>query len=123
MKKYYVLRDDEAMKIMPFTHFYNMDNVATNEMNENSRGRQDKNSGGMHGCREMSRVLGATGLVDFTMLQTGLVQYTAWKLWIFHFFRLQITETTLTETVDTTITFYNEVIAHYNLYHLNYSPP
>lgn len=62
------------------------DNMATHAISENARGRLDKSSVGRHGYkhgqREVSHVLGVTGLVDFTMMQPA----PAWcAVWIIYF--------------------------------------
>jgi hypothetical protein len=42
------------------------------------------------GQRKMSQVLGAFGLLDFTMLRPILAWYTFWNLWIIYFFNFTI---------------------------------
>jgi len=94
------------------------DNTATNSKGENARSRMVARLRGRvgMGTKEMSQVLGAFGLLDFTMLQPVLVWSTFLNLWTVYFFNFQnfisccsqpqITETTDTKSADTAVHLY-----------------
>ena len=74
------------------------------------------------GTKKMSQVLGAFGLLDFTMLRPFLAWRAFWNLWTVHFFNFpnifsgrgepRITETAYTESADTGILLYKKLGRH-----------
>ena len=66
----------------------NCDNATTNSNSENARSRMVaslRGSVGM-GTKEVSQVLGAFGLLDFTMLRPVLAWRAFWNLWTVYIF-------------------------------------
>jgi len=69
------------------------------------------------GQRKMSQVMGAFGLLDFTMLQPVLAWRAFWNLWNVYFFNFpnfsgrgkpRLTETANTESADTGVRLYSD---------------
>jgi hypothetical protein len=70
--------------LLPSTHKH-CDNAATNSNSENARSRMVASLRGSMGTgtKELSQVLGAFGLLDFTMLRPVLAWRAFWNLWTF----------------------------------------
>ena len=68
------------------------DNVATNSKSENARSRMVASLWGSvgTGTKNMGQVLGAFGLLDFTMLWPFLAWHAFWNLWTVNFFNFPI---------------------------------